>query len=104
MDISHLEGAEIALVLMGRDRQGDEDWAILEGRGVVKGGELYIERQSDDLLFPVPREALGRAKKVTKDLAEILRGAEWCIPLTVGPVDEDIDPYTLESAGFIWPE
>lgn len=103
MNVGELNGVEIALVLMGKDEYGEDDWAILKGKGVVKSGALYIHYGADQPLFPVPREAVGRIKKVTAEMSDMLLGADLCIPLTVGTVDEDIDPETLLSAGIAWP-
>ena len=89
---------------MAKDERGDDDWAILKGTGVVEEGALYIHRGADDPLFPVPAEALTRVKEVTEELSDMLLGAQYCIPITIGRVDEDIDPRTLASAGFVWPK
>jgi hypothetical protein len=103
MNLHELNGKGIALVLMRKDEVGDDDWAVMEGRAVVRGEELYLERAAGQPLFPVPSDAIERIRPVDEDLKDILLGAELCIPLTVGTADEDVDPDTLVELGYVWP-
>ena len=103
IDPTTLDGRPFALLLMGEDEQGAEDWAVFGGIARWDGRELRVER-SEQGPFVVSAAWLARVRPTTEETREILLGAEFYLPLSVGPLPPDADPADYLATGMRWPE
>ena len=102
VDPSGLHGKKIAILFNSKDEAGEEEWAVLAGRGVWDGEDLRVSRGAGRTPFLVPHHALARLRPVQDEVREIFLDADVWLPLFVGPLPEDADHGEYESTGLNW--
>ena len=76
VELSGLHGKRIAVLLNGQDEAGEEEWAVLAGRGVWDGEDLRVSRGAGRTPFLVPHHALARLRPVQDEVREIFLDAD----------------------------
>lgn len=107
MDASHitatLHGQTLALILWSTGEDGKDDVAVLHGTLRSDGESLFMVRANGPE-FPILREWHNRIKRVSDpEVSSVVRGASYCLSLTVGDLPEDVEHNTLQPTGLKWP-
>ena len=104
MDLSELDNKSIALVVWGKDDQGEDDVAVFTGIMKVENGELYFHRDNEEVHFEMPFDDLDRIKPVPSDLKDTMLNCEYFVNLTIVPYPENENPDDFKITGLKWPE
>jgi hypothetical protein len=102
MDLTALDGKALTLLLLGTTPEGDDDWAVFPGISQVEDGQLYIDRGAKPR-FDIRPEWIDRIQAVDPALREMLRDADYYLPLTVGSLPTGDDGDDLIQTGLKWP-
>ena len=104
MELRDLHEHSFALLLMGTTVDGQDDWVVFAGTARVDGSGLRVDRGRDEAPFRVASEFMPRIRLTSPEQREILLGAEFVLPLTVGALAEDVDPNEYLATGLKWPD
>ena len=104
MKCEEITNKAVTLLVMGKDSQGERDWAVVKGSIVQSGTELLFVHEGKPDGFPLPDDALDRIKPTTPETKGILLGADLCLSLTIGPIPERTDSEGITPTGLGWPE
>jgi len=91
----------LALILWGKDKNGEDDVAVFPGT-LIQVNDLYYLQRSDETNPEIRPEWFPRIERVPEDLKETLLECEFQLSLTTGE-SENISEI-LESFGLKWPE
>jgi hypothetical protein len=83
MKASDLDGKVIALLLMGKTDQGEDDWGVCAGKAHCDGDTVYVDLGPELPPFELQQEWLDRVRPVDDTVREMLLDAEYCLPLEV---------------------
>lgn len=97
-------GKTVALVMMGKDARGEDDWAVVKGVLERSGGDIVFIHDGKPDRFALPDDALARIKPTTPETRAILLDADLSLPLTIGPTPEGPEGRGLVDTGMKWPE
>ena len=99
---TRLAGSRLALLLMGEDKQGREDWVVFAGviRQDVEG--LVLERNEG--LFELRAEWIERIRPVKAELRDVLLDADYVLALSVGDLPDGPPTDAFEATGLKWPQ
>ena len=97
---TELIGERLALVLMGVDQAGEDDWAVFAGRISERDGSLFFDHERGSLEL-VP-EWISRIRAADANIRSILLGAPYVLSLNVGHVSDEVAA-TLRMTGLRWP-
>ena len=86
-----LDGRAVALLFMYDVDEGNEDMRVLQCRTRFSDGEVIAIHGPQCDAFPLNEEWLERVHPVPEDLRAILQDAEFFLPLTIGPLPDDVD-------------
>ena len=91
---------KLALVLWGKDKNGEDEVAVFSGVLVEKNKIYFLDRE-DEKNPEILEEWLPRITKIPEDLKEMLMDCEYQLALSIGDADETSESY--ESFGLKWP-
>jgi hypothetical protein len=103
MEMCSLEGKLLAVLVMGQTSDGQDDWAVFTGTARVSEDLLFLDRHGKPS-FEIRAEWLDRIKSVGSKVKDILLGAEFYLPLTIGPLPEGQSAESYIATGLKWPE
>ncbi|MFI5091198.1 MAG: hypothetical protein ACHP7P_14195 [Terriglobales bacterium] len=103
MIAAQLNGKTLALLLAGHTADGGDDWAVFSGTARYESGTLYLDRGNAKRPFEIQEEWLQRVRPVDGSVAETLAGAEYYLPLTVGPIPSGTALSDYLDTGLKWP-
>lgn len=101
-DLKQLDGKPLALLLIGEDENGEEDWAVFRGTARWEGTDLHFVRDGVD--FAVPDGAVSRIRPVDPGIRDVMLDAEYYIPLSVGPLPAEAVTADFICTGLEWPQ
>lgn len=104
INIEKINGKKLALLLMGKKENGEDDWAVFTGIARWDGKSLLLDRGEKKNSFRVPTDTLNRIKPVEKKNKETFCDAEYFIPLTVGALPDDANLNEYIKTDLKWPE
>ena len=104
MNPAELDGCQLALLLMAKTEDNEDDWAIIRGTLSFDGNTVFLNRGKQKEPFPLREEWLERITPVSADVKDIMNNAEYYIPLSMGNIDDAEAPETLEHTGLQWPD
>lgn len=104
MELRDFDGRAFALLLMGTTPDGEDDWVVFSGTAQVDHDGLRVDRGSEAPAFHVAPHLVPRIRPTTPEQREILLGAEFVLPLTVGALPDDADPNEYVATGLKWPD
>jgi hypothetical protein len=96
-------GKRFSLLLMGETADGAERCAVLSGTLMQAPSGLILDRGINTPIDIRP-EWIERIRPVGADVKDILLGAEFYLPLSVGPIPEGASMEGYEKIGLKWPE
>jgi len=99
-----LDGRLIALLVIGQTEGGEDDGAAFTGILRFEAEQPYLDRGPGKQRVELEPEWLERIKPVDAAIRQILIGADYYIPLSIGPVPEGEDESKFRSIGLKWPE
>ena len=99
---SEVHDHSLALILIGEDKNGEEEWTVVYGMCHWSANVLQFIHNEDKKSFPIPPDKLNRLKKVDDDISSIIE-AEYCIMLSVGNLPEDADKTVYINTGLKLP-
>jgi hypothetical protein len=102
MKYEEIKDKTVALLMMGADANGEDEWAVVVGTVTQSGQTLTFVHDGQPEGFPLPVDALERMQPTTKETREIL-GADIVLSLSIGPMPEGHEGEAL-STGLKWPE
>lgn len=79
---SEVHDHTLALILVGEDKNGEEEWFVVYGTGRWDESDFHFIHNEDKASFCIPQDKLNRLKKVEDDISSIIK-AEYCITLSV---------------------
>ena len=94
----------IALLLWGKDEDGEDDVALFCGTFRKHNSTFYIDRGTNNEKIEVREEWLERIQKVPDDLRETLEGASYQLSLSIGNLEEGEDVSSYLDTGMKWPD
>lgn len=94
-------GKGVALLLMGTDSAGEEDWAVFNTVLQEEGGQLVLKHKTGRL--ELSEGWASRIKVTSSEMRGILLNLEFFLPLTVGNLSDE-EAMELETTGFQWPK
>lgn len=98
-----LNGKSLAVLLIGQTADGEDDWTVFSG--TVHATETVVVLNRDDApSFEIQTKWFERIKPVGADIKSILLGAEFYLPLSIGPLPEGESAESYISTGLRWPE
>lgn len=100
-DRDQLVGKQLALLLLGEDANGREDWAVFAGTIGERDGRLVLNRRVG--VVELRDEWIGLIRATDDETRATLSGADFVVQLTVGSLPGDVSPADLEPAGLKWP-
>jgi hypothetical protein len=100
---SNLIGKPFAVLLMGETAEGLDDWAVFSGTLSENLSGMFLDRGTQPP-FEIRAEWNERIKPVSPAISEILLGAEYFLPLTVGPLPEGESTESYVATGLKWPK
>ena len=103
MDLTTIDGRPFALLLMRRTPAGADDWAVFPGIARIQDNVMYVDR-SPRPRFEIRPEWFERIRLVEPSERDILQGADYYLPLSVGDVPADEDASDFLRTGLRWPE
>ena len=95
-----LVGQHLALLLMGHDEGGNDDWAVLSGTIVEEAGRILFQHEGGPL--HLSDEWLARIRQCPSEVKSVLLDADVYLPLTVGTLSSK-DAAILEKTNIRWP-
>jgi hypothetical protein len=104
IDLSELNGATLALLLLSVTESGEDNWAVFSGTVRLHCGKVIFDRGSDSPEFELRREWLDRITPTDDETRPLLLDAPYYLPLQVDDLAEDADLSGLRSTGLRWPE
>ncbi len=99
---SEINGHSLALILVGDDKDGEEQWIVVYGICQLNGTDLLFIHNKTKASFPIPNEYLERVQKVNDEVSSIIK-AEYCIFLSVGNLPDDANESEYIKTGLKWP-
>ena len=93
-------GERVALLLMGKDPQGEDDWAVLAGTVIQQQERLLFQHAHGAL--ELSDEWASRIKPAAPETKSILGGAQYVLPLVVGNITDE-EAASLQGTGLKWP-
>jgi hypothetical protein len=103
MELTDYDGKRFALLLCGETEQGEDDWVVFPGIARLQDGILIVQRPEGQPPFQIRSEWYNRIKSVGDEIREMLHGAEYVLPLTVGP-KPGVDDEQYIRTGLMWPK
>jgi len=91
----------VALLMMAKYDNGEDDWAVTTGKVTRIGSDLFFVPCGKTEGFPIPDDALERLKATTMETRGILLGADLVLPVTVGPTPDGAQDFL--KTGLRWP-
>lgn len=98
-----IDGKSLAVLLMGKAENGEEDWAVFPGTVRRRGDAHYLDRGADRNRFVIRQEWLSQIKSVADDLRDVLQDCELYLPLSFGSLPAECDSAEFELTGLQWP-
>jgi hypothetical protein len=96
-----LVGKGVALLLMGQDAAGEDDWAVFNTVLQEDDGQLVLQHWTGRLVLS---EAWAlRIKATSPEMRSTMLDLDFFLPLTVGNLSEH-EATALETTGFRWPK
>lgn len=93
-------GMDVTLLLMGQDSAGEGDWAVFHSTIVPQQGRVLLECATGSLEFS--DDWASRVRPTPPEARDILLGADYFLPLSVGNVTEE-EAAAMEHTGLRWP-
>jgi len=103
-NIGKINGKKLALLLMSKKENGEDDWSVFTGIARWDGKSLLLDRGGEKNTFRVPEDTLNRIKAVDKDNRETFCDAEYFIPLTVSTLPDNANLNEYIKTDLKWPE
>ena len=100
-DRDQLVGKQLALLLLGEDANGQEDWAVFAGTIGERDGRLLLHRRVG--VVELRDEWIGCIRATSDETRATLSGADFVVQVTVGSLPGDVSPADLETTGLRWP-
>ena len=100
-DRDQLIGKQLALLLLGKDANGQEDWAVFAGTIGERDGRLVLNRRVG--VVELRDKWIERIRVPSDETRAILSGADYVVQLTVGSLPGDVSSADLETTGLRWP-
>ena len=104
INLSSVQGKDLAVVLYAKGTTGEEEGAVFFGKARVDGENLYLDRGKGTPPFKIPQNVLGRLQQVNEDIKETLNGADYWIWLTVTDLPEGEDVTKYQPTHLRWPK
>jgi hypothetical protein len=101
IDRSQLIGKQLALLLLGEDANGREDWAVFAGTIGERDGRLLLQRRVG--VVELRDEWLRLIRATDDETRATLSGADYVVQLTVGSLPGEVSPADLATTGLTWP-
>ncbi len=103
MNFETLTGKKLAILAVGDDN-GETEAAVFTGIARWAEGHLFLDRDESQKSFQIPDDTLERIKPVPIEVADIFLGAEFFIPMSIGPLPDNSNPDDFTQTGLKWPE
>ena len=103
-NIGKINCKKLALLLMSKKENGEDDWSVFTGIARWDGKSLLLDRGGEKNTFRVPEDTLNRIKAVDKDNRETFCDAEYFIPLTVSTLPDNANLNEYIKTDLKWPE
>jgi hypothetical protein len=103
MEARDLIGRRVALLLMGKKANGEDDWVVVAGTGIEVRGVVCVDLGKDKRPLEIRPEWISRVKLVDADVRDTLADADFYVPLRVGDLPEETSPGEYENTGLKWP-
>ena len=100
---SEVHDHSLALILVGEDKNGKEEWLVFYGTGRWDQNNLHFIHNEDGVSFCIPQDKLDRLKKVDDDISSIIN-ADYCMTLSVGNLPENSNETEYIKTGLKWPD
>ena len=100
MRFEDIAGKTVALLLMGVDRNGEDEWSVVAGTVTQTRDGLLFHHDGKPEGFPLPDDALDRMKLTPPAVGDTMLGAEIILPLSVGPKPEGPDGENMIETGL----
>ncbi len=101
---SEFEGKTLALLLMAKTEEGDDDWAVFPGTFRKDGDRAYLERDDGHEDFEIREEWVERIRPVdNEEVRSILQNCDFFLSLSVGSI-ADSERESLDTTGLKWPQ
>jgi len=97
-------GKSVALLVMGEDAHGEDDWSVVKGSITRLGHDLLFVHNGTPSQFPLPDDALDRIKATDAQTRSIMLDSDLYVPLTIGPKPEGPEGEGMLLTGLKWPE
>lgn len=85
------------------DGTEDGKWTVLTGVAKWRDGHLFVHRGMDFPEFPIPDGTLDRVKPVLPEVRDVLKDADFCTMLSVGPMPENAAASEFTHTGLTLP-
>jgi len=103
MTLDETIGKSVALVMMGHNESGEDDWTVVKGHLTQDGDTLMFVHGGNPDRFPLPDDALDRINPTDVDTKVTLLDADLAIYLSVGPTPEGNEKLGYIKTGLHWP-
>jgi hypothetical protein len=100
-DLHQVEGKNISLLLISISER-DQDYAVITGTALWNDNVLRVDFGQNEPLFTVPKYALDRLRPVNDEVRDIIRNAEFYLPLFITDLPSDADPASWIYTGLQW--
>jgi hypothetical protein len=104
MKFEELTGKKLAILAVGNDDKEETEAAVFTGIARWSNGHLFLDRDCNQKPFQIPDDTLERIKSVPEKVSDIFLGAEFYIPMSIGPLPKDANPEDYTQTGLKWPE
>lgn len=97
-------GKSIALLVMGEDAHGENDWRVFKGSITRLNNDLLFVHNGTPRQFPLPDDALNRIKATDTETRSIMLDADFYVPLTIGAKPDGSEGEGMLQTGLKWVE
>ena len=104
MNKDQVIGRKICLLLISKDNQGDDDWAIALGEITFINGTPHFQNTETPKPFVLPDDTLERLLVPSEEVRNIVCGADYILPLPVKSIPEGPNAEPFVPTGLKWPE
>jgi len=101
--MNDLHGKRLALLVTGKDAQGNDDWAVFTGTARIQENVVVLVR-NEGKSVEIPSEWVTRIKPVPPETRDILLNAEFYLPLAIGPLLDGESAEDYIETGLKWPQ
>jgi hypothetical protein len=104
MNAFDYDGKRFAVLVMGTDHDGKDEWVKFFGTATYDGTALLMDRGTKGDPFQIRDEWLDRIEPVPDALRDMFPGADYWLRLTSGPLPPETDDKDYVPTGLKVPK